>query len=162
MVQGGMRFFLDTEFCERGHQYPLSLISVGVVSEDGREYYAVAADGWHPDDCNDWVRAHVLPQLGGVRSSRSAIAQDLVAFCGEKPEFWGYYADYDWVVLCQLFGAMVDLPKGWPMFCRDVKQLQVEIAPGCKLPRQPSGEHNALADARHVRTMYEFLRREDR
>lgn len=32
-------------------------------------------------------------------------------------------ADYDWVVLCQLYGTMMDLPKGWPMYCRDVKQL---------------------------------------
>ena len=32
-----------------------------------------------------------------------------------KPEFWGYYSDYDWVVTAQMFGTMMDIPKGWPM-----------------------------------------------
>ena len=39
-----------------------------------------------------------------------------------KPEFYAYYADYDWVVFCWLFGKMIDLPKGFPMYCRDLKQ----------------------------------------
>lgn len=39
-----------------------------------------------------------------------------------QPEFYAYYADYDWVVFCSLFGRMIDLPKGFPMYCRDLKQ----------------------------------------
>ena len=38
------------------------------------------------------------------------------------PQFYGYYCDYDWVVLCWLFGRMIDLPKGFPMFAFDLKQ----------------------------------------
>jgi hypothetical protein len=53
------------------------------------------------------------------------------------------YADYDWVVLCQLFGAMVDLPKGWPMYCRDIKQWADELG-NPQLPEQGKGEHHAL------------------
>jgi len=41
----------------------------------------------------------------------------------DKPEFYAYYADYDWVVFCWLFGKMMDLPKGFPMYCRDLKQM---------------------------------------
>lgn len=37
-------------------------------------------------------------------------------------EFWAYFADYDWVVFCWLFGTMMDLPKGMPMYCKDLKQ----------------------------------------
>ena len=37
-----------------------------------------------------------------------------------------YYADYDWVALCQLYGRMLDLPGRWPMFCRDLKQLSCD------------------------------------
>jgi len=37
-------------------------------------------------------------------------------------EFYAYYADYDWVVFCQLFGTMNDLPKGFPVYCIDLKQ----------------------------------------
>lgn len=40
-----------------------------------------------------------------------------------QPEFYAYYADYDWVVFCSLFGTMMDLPKGFPMYCKDLKQL---------------------------------------
>ena len=37
-------------------------------------------------------------------------------------KFYGYYADYDWVVFCWLFGKMIDLPKGFPKYCIDLKQ----------------------------------------
>lgn len=36
--------------------------------------------------------------------------------------FWAYFADYDWVVFCWLFGTMMDLPNGMPRYCRDLKQ----------------------------------------
>ena len=82
------------------------------------------------------------------------------AFCDpdkyDKPEFWGYYADYDWVVLCQLFGTMMDLPKGWPKYCRDIKQL-CDDKGNPKLPEQGRGEHHALADARWNKQVWEFL-----
>ncbi len=59
--------------------------------------------------------------------SRKSIASEVRMFCDPdkfgRPEFWAYYADYDWVVLCQLFGTMMDLPAHWPMFCMDIKQL---------------------------------------
>jgi hypothetical protein len=45
-----------------------------------------------------------------------------------NPEFYGYYSDYDWVVFCWLFGRMNDLPKGFPMYCRDLKQMLDEVA----------------------------------
>ena len=40
----------------------------------------------------------------------------------DKPKFYAYYADYDWVVFCWLFGRMVDLPNGFPYYCIDLKQ----------------------------------------
>jgi hypothetical protein len=39
------------------------------------------------------------------------------------PEFYAYYADYDWVAFCWLFGKMMDLPNGFPMYCKDLIQL---------------------------------------
>ena len=38
------------------------------------------------------------------------------------PKFYAYFADYDWVVFCWLFGKMIDLPKRFPMYCIDLKQ----------------------------------------
>lgn len=92
--------------------------------------------------------------------SLETLAGDIRAFCDPetygKPEFWAYYADYDWVVLCQVFGTMIDLPKGWPMYCRDLKQLAVMLG-NPKLPEQGKGEHHALADARWNREAHSFL-----
>jgi hypothetical protein len=73
-----------------------------------------------------------------------------------KPEFWAYYADYDWVVFCQLFGNMMDLPSYFPKFCRDLKQLSVDLG-SPPHPPDPVNEHNALADAQWNKQLYEYL-----
>jgi hypothetical protein len=156
-----MRYYIDTEFIERGHRYPIELISIGVVAEDGREYYAVASDGWDESHASEWVRTNVLPNLGELdanwRTPRTAIAQNIIDFVGtDKPEWWSYYGDYDWVVFCQLFGLMIDLPKGWPMFCRDLIQLCKDLG-NPELPKQLVDRHNAIEDARHFRVMHDFL-----
>jgi hypothetical protein len=158
-----VRYFLDTEFYENGTT--IDLISIGVVAEDGREFYAVSQDA-QLHCVSDWVRANVLPSLPPYGSAfwmkRADIAAKLERFVREglvedtKPEFWAYYADYDWVALCQLFGTMMDLPKGFPMFCRDLKQLSVDVG-SPKHPKDPAGEHNALADALWNQALYAQL-----
>lgn len=45
-----------------------------------------------------------------------------------QPTFIGYYCDYDWVLLCSLFGRMIELPNGYPKYCIDVKQILDEVA----------------------------------
>jgi hypothetical protein len=51
---------------------------------------------------------------------------------------------------------MIDLPEGWPMYCRDLKQYCDELG-NPNLPAQDSTEHHALNDARWNRRVYEFL-----
>lgn len=150
------RFFIDTEFIESGPSFPLILLSVGIVAENGREFYAVNADA-PLELANDWVKTNVIPHLGEPCISIREIPDLIKAWIGEEtPEFWGYYADYDWVIFCQLFGAMIDLPKGWPMYCRDIKQFCDDLG-NPRLPKQKSAEHNALNDARWNKLAYEFL-----
>ncbi len=171
-----MRYWFDTEFIEDGKT--IDLISIGMVAEDGAHIYR------QNRECNfslasDWVKANVLPHLihfdmetlspkcpaecdpfAGTCPwrDRRGIAVSMVQFIpmNDKPEFWGYYADYDWVVLCQLFGTMMDLPKGWPMYCRDIKQWCDDLG-NPALPEQGKGEHHALADARWNRQAWDFL-----
>ena len=76
-----------------------------------------------------------------------------------KPEIWGYYADYDWVAFCQLFGAMIELPKGFPMFCMDLKQLCVSVGDP-ELPKLESisgVEHHALHDTMEIKFRHHWL-----
>jgi hypothetical protein len=150
-----MRVFFDTEFIEDGKT--IDLISIGAVREDGRMFYAENSE-CDRSRASEWVRVNVLSKLSAGQSlmTRSDIASALVEFAGEKPEFWAYYADYDWVALCQLFGTMMDLPKGWPKFCMDVKQFCASLGDP-KLPKDPDAEHNALADARWTQEAWEFL-----
>jgi hypothetical protein len=153
-----MKYFLDTEFIERGPRYPVTLISLGIVSEDDREFYSISSE-FDPDTANDWVKENVLPHLGeGRMTTLSSMSRAVMRFVGDdpRPEFWGYYCDYDWVVFAQMFGTMMDLPKGWPMYCRDLKQMCDDLG-NPKLPEQTSTEHNALADARWNKQAYEFL-----
>lgn len=157
-----VKYFLDTEFSENGSEKPITLISIGIVAEDGRKFYAIHSE-FDPDECNDWVKANVLPKLEFDEYERRAtldeIEDHIRIFCDAekygRPEFWGYYADYDWVVFCQIFGAMVDLPKDWPMYCRDLKQWSDELnAPKFE---DPKGEHNALVDAKWNFELYKYL-----
>lgn len=153
------RFFFDTEFAEDGRT--INLISIGIVAEDGREFYAVSTE-FDAENCNDWVKVNVLPQLPPTTDSawvtRVQMRERILSFIGpDKPEFWAYYADYDWVVLCQLFGTMMDLPPGWPMYCRDIKQLCDELGNPLLPAQDVSEEHNALADARWNVLAYWFL-----
>ena len=150
-----MKIWFDTEFMEDGRT--IELLSIGAIREDGHTFYAEVQEADH-SHANEWVRAHVLPKLVGptAQLSRFDIKWGLIAFCGgEQPEFWAYYCAYDWVALCQLFGTMMDLPKGWPMYSRDVKQFCDSLG-NPKLPPQ-FNEHNALDDAKWTRQAWEFL-----
>ncbi len=78
-----------------------------------------------------------------------------------KPEFYAYFADYDWVVFCSLFGRMIELPKGFPMYCKDLKQTMDELGLDKEWKRincpDPPGAHNALADAQWNFKLFDVL-----
>jgi 3' exoribonuclease, RNase T-like len=157
-----MRYFIDTEFYEDGST--IDLISIGVVCSDGRQFYACSQDA-QLHRVSNWVRENVLSQLPRYSDSawmpRREIAArltDLIqpAAGAKRAEVWAYYADYDWVALCQLFGTMMDLPHHFPMFCMDLKQLSV-MKGNPTHPKQEGGEHDALADAVWNSHLYDFL-----
>ena len=52
---------MDTEFLETAEGL-IHLISIGIVAEDGREYYAVNAD-CPLELASPWVQQHVVGQL---------------------------------------------------------------------------------------------------
>lgn len=129
------------------------------------------SNAFDADACNEWVKANVLPAMqlsqadqASVKNGNTTyglqphvIAAEIIDFIGnDKPEFITYYGAYDWVAFCQLFGVMVDLPRGWPMYSFDLKQW-CDMLGNPKLPLQGKGEHNALADARWNKKAYEFL-----
>lgn len=238
-----MKYFIDTEFHEREVKNLFSkkfntieLISIAIISEDNREYYAISKDfdikaAWN----NKWLRSNVLipihtelatkennpiyeeylitykslyTLINKYGKSNTQIAQEIQLFTQfefqkivpklvddeyleaaiknnkYKPEFYGYYSDYDWVVFCWLFGRMIDLPKGFPKFCIDLKQdydkklnhilhekeemkirnfkhnpcLEINTLNDYSNYPKQTNEHNALADARWNFELYKFLK----
>lgn len=177
-----MKYFYDTEFIESGPRNPVHLLSIGILAEDGRELYL---QHWDVPFglASDWVKENVFPQMQDWRQrgelnranpppnlrwlpdlnspvwqTREAIASQLISFIKDDPDIqlWSYYADYDHVVLCQLFGTMMDLPAHFPKFTMDIKQLCVSLGDP-KLPEQGKGEHHSLLDAKWNKQAYEFL-----
>ncbi|MGB3696775.1 MAG: polyadenylate-specific 3'-exoribonuclease AS [Gordonia sp. (in: high G+C Gram-positive bacteria)] len=147
-----MRYFYDTEFIEDGTT--IELVSIGVIGEDGREFYAVSTE-FDPAKAGDWVRSNVLDKLPSPADkawrSRRAIRESLFEFLTEpadRVELWAWVGAYDHVVLCQLWGSMTELPREMPRFTRELRQ-HWEAAGRPELPPAPANAHDALADARH-------------
>lgn len=147
-----MKYFYDTEFIEDGST--IELVSIGIVAEDGREYYAVSTE-FDPRDASEWVRANVLNKLPPASDPawkpRRVIRDEVYAFltaASTSPELWAWVGGYDHVLFAQLWGDMTGLPRRMPRFTHELKQYW-EMAGRPKLPKAPQGNHDALIDARH-------------
>jgi hypothetical protein len=170
-----MRIFYDTEFVERGPQLPIQLISLGMVREDGQELYLINEECLSNVARHPWLSVNVFPWLPATGAVNDILewdrghpdypnvfAFDMLAprvreFLNvDKPELWAYYGAYDHVVLCQLFGAMVDLPPGVPMYTRDLMQEWDRLDRKPPMPGQ-SHEHHALFGARWARDFWQVL-----
>ncbi|HTE56970.1 MAG TPA: 3'-5' exoribonuclease [Kofleriaceae bacterium] len=184
----------DFEFLENGRT--IEVISIGMVADDGREYYAVNSDApWDRIKGHQWLMDNVWPHLPlrGHKSGLATVGDGIVTKLLEpgvvdtsdsrvKPhwvianevrdfiqaaqedvdqstvELWANYGAYDHVALAQLWGPMIRLPKGVPMFTNDIQQEARRLRVGWdELPKQESGEHNALADARHNQVVRRWL-----
>ena len=55
-----MKLFFDTEFT--GLRKDTTLISIGIVSEDGRKFYAELTD-YNENQCNKWINENVVKNL---------------------------------------------------------------------------------------------------
>lgn len=168
-----MKIFYDTEFLEDGKT--IELISIGMVA-DGREYYAVNRN--MPVDRirnHRWLMDNVVPHLpqhpfadpdelfntaDPVVKHPKVIAREVSEFilATPEPELWAWYGAYDHVALAQLFGRMLDLPDGVPMWTNDLRQEAHRLG-NPEMPGQVGAEHNALADARHNAKMARHLER---
>lgn len=275
-------YYYDLEFLEGtqtksflGFKYKtpptIDIISIGIVSEDNREYYAISKDfnlkeAWNRYDlkramCIEgmthnkiekvyWIRENVLSpifkdlwekgknaKLSPVDKhlftyknlkkliflygkSNKQISEEVKDFCTTKlitekvidrnfycteesytdakqrlergksvkltehftgksspVNLYGYYSAYDHVAFCWLFGKMIDLPSGFPMYTIDLQQEKDRIIQRAynrakndferkiildmesmkDYPKQ-TNEHSAIHDARFNKQLHEFLK----
>ncbi|GAB7047441.1 polyadenylate-specific 3'-exoribonuclease AS [Catenuloplanes indicus] len=151
------RYFYDCEFIEDGRT--IDLVSIGVVDENGREFYAISTE-FDGTRATPWVRRNVLDRLPSpgdpAWKSRERIRDELYEFLvqpirgrtGEQLDLWAWFAAYDHVVLAQLWGAMPALPRAIPRFTKDLRQLWDDRGRP-PLPDAEADRHDALVDARH-------------
>ena len=151
-----MLIFFDTEFTDLN--IDPKLISIGLVSEDGREFYAELSDTYVPKECGDFAREAVLPLLqgGNFRMDFNTLIRLLGNWIEgfEQPvQLATDSLSWDWPWIGKLFGT----PGTWPSnldkklaTSRDVTPLfsaiLVEKAFCSHVPRLR--RHHALDDAK--------------
>ncbi|MGB5927374.1 MAG: 3'-5' exoribonuclease [Cyclobacteriaceae bacterium] len=116
------RLYLDTEFT--GLHQQTTLISMALVAEDGRSFYAEFTD-YAQEQVDDWLRGNVLKHLHlkqghydddglahSICGDKEAVRKALEAFLAQfgKVHIWADVLTYDWMLFCQLFGGARNLP----------------------------------------------------
>lgn len=169
MAKNPMRYWYDWEFDENGQT--VKPISVGFVSEDGRELYLINETYFKQLEKrlvnpNPWVLENVINKISDSERvfygrAINHFPETILKFISDdgkyrersEVELWGHFAAYDHLCLAQVFGRMIDLPKPIPMYTNDdmtIRDLQEPPARPADLP-----EHNALADAKFQKLQWE-------
>src|SRR5690554_5697201 len=118
----GMKVFFDTEFT--GLHQNTTLISIGLVSEDGKTFYAEFTD-YDKKQIDEWLQENVINNLAPSLGTLYRMA-DVTAF-GKKHEvvrelekwlkqwdsveMWSDCLSYDWMLFNQLWGHAFKIPK---------------------------------------------------
>lgn len=143
-----MIIFFDTEFSELG--IDPRLISIGLVSEDGREFYAELSDTYLPKDCGAFALEAVLPHLEGGESllTMSELTERLAAWLEgfDQPVKLATDSEsWDWPWIHEIFEAWPKNLDGRPLILKQEAaiNLAVERAFASGLRR-----HHALDDAK--------------
>lgn len=160
------RFFLDTEFNQTGTF--VELLSIGLVSDDGHEYYAQNQDhDWSMTQ--EYVKENIFPLLDDtswkpIKQIQDEVTTFLEVGVEQDPgiEIWAWYGNYDWVAFCgTIYGNMVAVPPTLPWNIMDLKQY-ADYLDHKERPAPPEKEHHALEDAKWNRAYHKLLIQVDR
>lgn len=130
-----MNLYFDTEFT--GLQKDTSLISLGIISEDGHCFYAKFTD-YNQKQVNDWIKENVLAKLElskeitdlydvyEVEGTKEEIREALLYWLGELDDtHFDLVSDvchYDMILFIDIFGGAFDLPEFISPACYDINQ----------------------------------------
>lgn len=170
-----MRIFFDTEFYETGNS--IHPISIGMVREDGAEYYAIF-ENFDLDRINtkSWLGQNVIPHLPVVVGKennkwwdedhpdycyvmeKNQILDDVLQFTQiPDVELWAYFGSYDFVVLAQIFRGMMNMPGKLQAPPRDLVHLiEGSNVDEASLPKQKN-QYKSIDDARWNRDVYNHI-----
>lgn len=136
-----MKIFMDTEFT--GLHKNTTLISIGLISEDGRKFYAEFND-YDKSQIDGWIKENVLPYLIVTKAeyyqkrnkemfvppyftygSKKFIAKKLQEWLesfGEDIQLVSDVCHYDMMLFCDIYGHAFNIPKCVNPVCHDINQ----------------------------------------
>lgn len=132
-----MNLFFDAEFS--GIRKNTTLISIGIVSENGKKFYAEFSD-YDQSQCDEWIKENVLKNtvicgnnklyqehqnmknltvsMGRKEKIRQELSEWLSQF--DEVQFVSDVCHYDMVLLIDIFGTAFDLPNNVSAVCHDI------------------------------------------
>jgi hypothetical protein len=171
------KIFFDTEFT--GLHQNTTLISIGLVSECGKSFYAELTD-YDKSQVDDWLQENVINNLlvkenstvglgypetrvviGTINSVKEYLSEWLAQF--EKVEIWSDCLAYDWVLFNQIFGHAFNIPSNVYYIPFDIctlfkaKGIDPDINRESFAGVTNGKKHNALHDAQVIKACYEKI-----
>ncbi len=119
------KIYFDEEFTSLVQN--TTLMSIGLVSECGRKFYAELTD-YDNSLVSPWIEENVLSkfclgdtpkttkvcgniEIVGDKKRVAEVLQEWLESFGEKLEMWSDCLAYDWVLFCDLFGGAFGVPE---------------------------------------------------
>ena len=154
------KIFLDTEFT--GLHKNTTLISIGLVSECGKTFYAEFND-YNYAQVDDWIEDNVLNNLlyKGIyqilegtkqnvsyKSGKSNIKEKLEEWLAQfkEVEIWSDCLAYDWVLFCDIFGNAFNIPENIYYIPFDICTSFKELGIDPNIGREEFVDHNIQLD----------------
>lgn len=176
-----VKLFFDFEFS--GLTIKTTPISLGIISDDGQQFYAEFND-YSVEQCDEWINDNVVAnllyndsfmyfennteeKLLSIKDNKAKISEQLLLWLKQfkKVEFWGDSVAFDWVLMADLLGmgtAMRRYPKNFEYNqAFDVFTALKMIYNKPKTPRHEmlgltiTNQHNALYDAKITKQIYD-------
>ena len=132
-----MNIFFDTEFT--GLHKNTTLISIGLISETGKTFYAEFTD-YSQVQIDDWIQRNVIDNLKfkelgpflntrdgnveakGTKQYISKYLREWLESFDQSIQLVSDVCHYDMVLFIDLFGSAFDLPKNVNPACHDINQ----------------------------------------
>ena len=175
-----MKVFFDTEFT--GLHQKTSLISIGLISEDGKTFYAEVKD-YDKSQLNDWLKDNIIAKTSYLKEkdnleiasvsyscyynsvTMEKLKHDLKEWLAQfdSVEMWSDCLAYDWVLFNEIFGHAFNIPENVYYIPFDictlfkVKGVDPDISREEFSKFTSDEKHNSLHDAKVIKRCYEIL-----
>lgn len=175
-----MKLFIDSEFT--GLHQGSTLISLGIVADNGKQFYAEFTD-YAENQVDDWIKENVIANLqfrdmnqfeqtigdytlmkGDTGHISGALHDWLSQF--KKIEVWSDCHHYDMVLFMELFGGAFGLPSNVYYIPFDISTMfkvfgiDPDISREAFIDQPVDGmKHNSLYDAKVIQACYDKLQR---